>query len=114
MFGNFLCVLQGIKIWIESKGTTVKASNFWPFLARSVASLGEILICTKNEQDRICKSAVFLRVLFIYHSVGRVLMIASPHEKESKLTSGPKLEVFTVHTIATYSYPEQGSWQPWI
>ncbi len=47
---------------------TVKASNFGPhenfepFLARSLASLGEF--CAKNEQNRLCKSYVRLQSLF--------------------------------------------------
>ncbi len=47
---------------------TVKASNFGPqgnfglFLASSVASVDES--CTKNEHNRICRSKVFLQLLF--------------------------------------------------
>ncbi len=47
---------------------TVKASNFGPhenfglFLASSVASLDES--CTKNEQNQICRSEVYLQLLF--------------------------------------------------
>jgi hypothetical protein len=47
---------------------TVEASNFGPhgnfglLLARSVASLGES--CTKNEQNRVWESYVFLQLSF--------------------------------------------------
>jgi hypothetical protein len=55
--------------------TNVKASNFGPhvnfgpFLARSIASLGEF--CAKNEQNGLSKSKVRLQLLF-YFSVGCV------------------------------------------
>jgi hypothetical protein len=67
---------------------TVIASNFGPhgnagpFLANSVASLGEL--STKNEQNRFCKPEVLLHLQF---SVGCVLMIRiHPKEKIPKLT----------------------------
>jgi hypothetical protein len=41
---------------------TVKAFNFGPFRARSVASLGELRI--KIKQNKVCKSKVFLQLTF--------------------------------------------------
>jgi hypothetical protein len=55
---------------IISSTRTVKAFNFGPqghfgpFLARSVASLDEIF--TKNEQNRVSKSAVFRQLSFFF------------------------------------------------
>jgi hypothetical protein len=62
---------------------TVKATNFGHHgdfgscLASFVAFLDES--CNKNEQNRISKSKGYTRLHF---SEGRVLMIASPSEKE--------------------------------
>jgi hypothetical protein len=69
---------------------TVKASNFGPhgnvgpFFASSVASLDEL--CTKNEQNPICKSEAFLQLsvsTFFVRSVlnPMLLMTASPSRK---------------------------------
>jgi hypothetical protein len=52
------------KKFLQNESGTVKAfnfgpqGNFGPFLASSGASLNELW--AKNEQNRICKSAVFL------------------------------------------------------
>jgi hypothetical protein len=43
---------------------TVKASNFGPYLARSIASLCEI--CDKNEQNWDCKSKIPLQLSFFF------------------------------------------------
>jgi hypothetical protein len=73
-------------------GNTIKASNFGPFLARSVASFGESF--TENEQNRVCKSKVFLQPSL---PVRRVLIIARPSsgKKSAKFTRGSKLEALT-------------------
>jgi hypothetical protein len=64
---------------------TVQASNFgshgnWTIFASSVVSLHES--CTKNEQNRICRCQVFLKLNSHHSSVRRVLMLTSPSEKE--------------------------------
>ncbi len=82
---------------------TVKASNFGPhgnfgpFLARSVASLGEF--CVKNEQNRLRKSKVCLNCYYIHFPVGRVLIIWIVLLKHGpKFPWDPKLEALTVST----------------
>jgi hypothetical protein len=64
-FSNF----HSLKLFCSKPSdVTVKAPNFGPhgnfglFLASSVASVDES--CTKNEQNRICRSIVFLQLLF--------------------------------------------------
>jgi hypothetical protein len=62
------------------KTSTVKVSNFGPFFQRSVASSDES--CTKNNQNQICWSLVFLLLLSSSVFLGRVWIIASPSTKE--------------------------------
>jgi hypothetical protein len=59
---------------------TVKASNFGPLFASSVASLVES--CTKNEQNRFVNLKVFYNFYYLHLSVGWVSLIASDSEKE--------------------------------
>jgi hypothetical protein len=77
---GFLCIYQPLfrllwfqnetkhfKIFIKSSffllpRSTVNASNSGPFLARSVASLGELR--TKNEQKWVCRLKVFVQLSF--------------------------------------------------
>jgi hypothetical protein len=56
--------------------------NFGPIRARSVADLDES--CSKHEQNKVFKlKASFFYNLYSCHcSIGRVLMIANPSEKE--------------------------------
>jgi hypothetical protein len=56
--------------------------NFGPFFASFVASLDES--CTKHEHNQICGSKVFLQLVFTSFFCRRVLMIASPSEKEAQ------------------------------
>ncbi len=47
--------------------------------------LGEL--CAKNEENRLCKSKVRLKLLFYSYGISeqRVLIIASPSQKSPKL-----------------------------
>ncbi len=73
-----------------NKENTVKASNFGPFFfASSVASLDES--CTKNEQNRFCRSKVFLQLSFSSFFCRTCFNDSNPFWKR-----GPKLETLTV------------------
>ncbi len=94
-FGNWY-------LYCPNNFDTVKASNFGPhgnlgpFLANSVASLGEF--CAKNEENRLCKSKVCLQLLF--HSFlcrTRFDNSKSSRKNGPKFPWGPKLEALTVH-----------------
>ncbi len=80
---------------------TVKAPNFGPhgnfgsFFASSVASLDES--CTKYEQTQICRSNVFLQLLFSSLFCKMLFNYSRPFWKRGpKFPWGPKLGAFTV------------------
>jgi hypothetical protein len=82
---------------------TVKASNFGPhgnfglFSTSSVASVNES--CTKNKQNQICRSKVFLQLLFSSFFCRTRFNDSKPCWKR-----GPKLGALTVQKLYT-SHP---------
>jgi hypothetical protein len=86
--------------WNTDLIRTMKASNFGPhgnfepFLVRPVASLGEL--CAKNEQNRLCKSKVCLKLLFHYSCFRRTLFCKPFWKNGPKFRWGPKLEALRV------------------
>ncbi len=107
---------QGLKLWRNSRTpendhlhvyslwvtvNTVRASNFGPhgnfgpFLGGSVASLDESW--TKNEQNRMCRSKVFLQLLFSSFFCRMRFNDSKPFSKRGpKFPWGPKLGALTV------------------
>jgi hypothetical protein len=72
---------------------TIKASNFIPYgnfgtiPATIVASLGESSImysCAKDEQNQVCKSKVFLQLLFSLFFCRTRFVDSKPSEKKSQ------------------------------
>jgi hypothetical protein len=93
----FILILPKIHYYND----TVKGSNFGPhgnfgfFLASSVASVDES--CTKNEQNRICRSKVFPQLLFSSFFCRTRFNDSKPFwKRREKFPRGPKLEASAV------------------
>jgi hypothetical protein len=88
---------------------TVKAFNFGPhgnfglFLTSSVASVDEP--CTKSEENRICRSEVFLELLFSSFFCRTRFNDSKPFRKRGpKFPWGPKLGALTVLSRTRHYY----------